>query len=244
MLLNNFIDKALSLNKVAIFVEGLTEELFVVQLITELAQNNGLQIEVAKQWRGKVSLSASKKPNSSTTLYVLVVNCANDEQVKTQINLQYQSLRSAGYTAILGLRDVYPFTSQDIPKITQHLQTSLPTTAPQPTMHLAVMEVEAWFIDEHTHFPRISYELDVGNIAAHGFDIGNTPAEDWTHPADTLDKIYKIANARYMSNKGEKTKRRIERTVNAISYTDLYITSRSRNKNLSDFLAALERALF
>lgn len=233
-----------SLNKVAIFVEGLTEELFVVQLITELAQNNRLQIEVAKQWRGKVCLSASTGPNSSTTLYVLVINCSSDGQVKTQIKEQHESLKNAGYTAILGLRDVYPFKRQDIPKITQHLHTGLPTTPPQPTIHLAVMEVEAWFIDEHTHFNRISHELDIGNISAHGFDITNIPAENWGHPADTLDNIYKIGHARYMSNKGGKTKRRIERTVKALSYNDLYITSRSRNNNLDAFLTALECALF
>jgi hypothetical protein len=91
----------------AVFVEGLTEQEFTIRLLTELAGKHGIEFEVHRQDRGYLSL-VDFIPHESPVIHVLVANCCNDGQVKSQIKDQYNSLKSAGYSLIVGLRDVYP----------------------------------------------------------------------------------------------------------------------------------------
>jgi hypothetical protein len=112
--------------KLAVFVEGLTEQEFTIRLLTELAGKQAIKFEVLKQDRGYLSfvefrLNAAQRP----IIHVLVANCCHDKQVKSQINANYNKLQSDGYSLIIGLRDVHPLKHADIPKLTKELQTGL-----------------------------------------------------------------------------------------------------------------------
>jgi len=229
--------------KLAIFVEGMTEQELVVALVRELVGLRGLHIELAEQFRGRVSIQPISPP-AGTEFFVLVVDCHNDDQVKTQIRDQYSSLVQAGYTSIIGLRDVYPNSAADTPRLTQHLMTGLPTQPVVPSMHLAVMEVEAWFIAEASHFARVHASLDTASIAGGGFDVVNTPSEAWPHPAATLDGIYKLAGRRYLASSGQKTKVRVQRTIRALCFTTIYQQTRSNVPAMDQFIGSIEQALF
>ncbi|MES2368812.1 MAG: hypothetical protein V4554_04880 [Pseudomonadota bacterium] len=230
------------MKKVAIFVEGMTEQEFAVQFITALADSSRLHIVLGNQWRGKIQITGTS-PEGSVDLYVLIVDCANDVQVKTQIVDQYPSLVAAGYTDIIGLRDVYPCKHTDIPKIQKYLALGLPNGLVSPQMHLAVMEIESWFLGETTHFARIHNDLTVPFIVSKGFDIDKLPCDSWEHPAKVLDDIYQLVGARYATN-GRKTRRRVLRTTKALSMENLYITVRQQTPALDGFISSVEDALF
>lgn len=230
------------MKKVAIFVEGMTEQEFAVQFITALANNSGLHIALGNQWKGKIQITGTT-PEGNVDLYVLIIDCANDVQVKTQIVDQYPSLVMAGYTAIIGLRDVYPYKHVDIPNIQKYLAVGLPNGPVSPQMHLAVMEIEAWFLGETTHFTRIHRDLTIPFIVSKGFDVEKIPCDSWEHPAEILDAIYQLVNARY-SKDGRKTRRRVLRTTRALSMEDLYLTVRGRIPALDGFISSIETALF
>lgn len=229
--------------KVAVFVEGMTEQEFVIALVTSLVGNKGLHVALGRQWKGKVTITPTG-PVGDVDFFVLVIDCASDEQVKTQVRDQYPSLVAAGYTTIIGLRDVYPFDRADIEPIRKALIVGLPTAPLVPQIHLAVMEVEAWFISETTHFPKIDDTLTLPFIVGCGFDIVNRLGSSWDEPARTLDSIYKLANKSYLTASGGKKKNRVLRTLRAMSIEDLYVDVRQKLPELDGFISSIETALF
>lgn len=227
----------LPVKKVAIFVEGMTEQKFVVMFLTEWFNSLGIQVQLAKQLRGTVVLQTVPVPKIKVDAFVMVVDCANDEQVMTQIRDQYQSLTNAGFTAVIGLRDVYPKAHAEIELLRKGLERSLPKGPVKAEIHLAEMEVEAWFIAEATHFSRISPKLTVKRIAAGGFDL-SSPCESWTHPASTLHQIYKLEGLAY-----RKSAKNVERTIAALSRTEIAINVIPAVPSLSGFVEALGAAV-
>ncbi|WP_197495932.1 DUF4276 family protein [Methylomonas sp. DH-1] len=204
--------------KFAVFVEGFTEQEFAIRLLSELAGNHGISFEVQLQHQGKLSFSELRS-HQSPTIHVLVANCCNDGQVKSQIKDRYNSLKLAGYSLIVGLRDVYPFTHTEIDKLENSLLIGLPIGDLPIHLHLAIMEIEAWFLEETTHFQRIDNNINTSNLIASGFDTNSMHAYDLPHPAETLAKIYNSVGKGYTKNR-----RQVQRTIDALSYEELYLT--------------------
>ena len=224
--------------KFAVFVEGLTEQEFTIRLLTELAGNHGIVFEIHRQDRGYLSL-VDFIPHESPVIHVLVANCCNDGQVKSQIKDQYNSLKSAGYSLIVGLRDVYPFTHSEVSELEKNLSIGLPAGSLPIHLHLAIMEIEAWFLEEITHFPRVDNKITAAELIANGFDFNNTCACRLPHPAETLGKIYQSVGKGYSKNK-----RQLQRTIEAISYEELYVNTRQKAPSLDKFITSLEVGLF
>ena len=231
------------MRKVAVFVEGLTEQELVVELVSAVVGTRGANVVLGRQWKGKVVVQPSAI-DAALDFLVLIVDCSNDEQVMTQIREQYPSLVASGYTAIIGLRDVYPFTHADIPAIQAGMSQRLPNGAVIPEMHLAIMEVEAWFLAESTHFSRVHQSLSVPFIVTSGIDVVATNGDAWGHPAGVLHSIYRLAGMSYMNPKGQKSKRRVQRTLRALSFDELYVTVRGAVPSFDAFVKSLELALF
>jgi len=224
--------------KLAVFVEGYTEQEFVIKLLTELAGNQGVLFEVYAQSAGRLSF-VELRSNISPHIHVLVANCCTDGQVKTQIIDRYKNLKLAGYDLIVGLRDVYPFIHADIPQLESNLQIGLPVDTLPIHLHLAVMEIEAWFLEELTHFSRIDNNITVTELVANGFDPSQKRAHELPWPTDNLHKIYATAGLAY-----KKKKNQIARTVNALSYEELYVNTRQKSPSLEKFITSLEFGLF
>jgi len=208
------------MRKIAIFVEGQTEMLFVDRLVQELANQSGLAVEHAeasggasraRRWRFLKQLTIQ----SHHEVYVLIVNCGGDSKVKSDILERYHGLREAGYSAVIGLRDVYgQFQYGDVPRLRGELSRGLPKTDPPVELFLAIMEIEAWFLAEHTHFSRVSSQLTADRIRTKlHFDPSQDDLEQRWHPARDLDRIYQIAGLRYT-----KQRSNLERTLELIDF--------------------------
>lgn len=224
--------------KAAIFVEGQTEAIFVRELILELAGRETVAITEEKYHGGSFYITVT----SNTTLAhseVLIANCASDSRVATAIRERYNGLVSAGYKSIIGLRDLFPEPQANLALVQQAVASVIPTAPVPANVFIAVMEVEAWFIEEETHFSRISPTLTQQKIAlAVNYDIFSGQSELIQHPASLLHEIYKIANLAY-----KKSKNHVNRTVNNLDFANLYINCRQRSASLNDFIAALEAAV-
>ena len=94
------------MNKMAIFVEGYTEVVFVDQLIAEIANENAVRIE----WRlisgGATCPRTSRQikaaqPNTGQEHFVVIFDCGGDDVVKTRMLKEYPHLVEAGYTKIV-----------------------------------------------------------------------------------------------------------------------------------------------
>lgn len=229
--------------KLAVFVEGFTEQEFTIRLLTELAGKRGIDFEIQEQYAGTLSFvelrSLQPTEQHSQPIHVLVANCRTDNQVKSQIKDNYKSLSSQGYTLVVGLRDVYPLAHNEIQDLEDALLIGLPVGDLPIHLHLAIMEIEAWFLEEITHFPRIDPDIVPEVLVASGFDHNSFRAHTLSHPTEILDTIYKTVGKRYA-----KKTRQIQRTVDALSYEELYVNTRHKAPSLEKFITSLEVGLF
>ena len=230
------------MKKIAFFVEGRTEVEFVTKLMTEMLNRNSFQI-TSIEFTGPIesrnlTLIRANNPTGSVTHYIMIYCCRGDGAVKSDILERYQNLVAQSYTAILGIRDVYPIP--DLPNLRKYIKYGLPDNLPIPIdIILAVMEIESWFIAEETHYSRICSSLN-HTVASRllGIDVSSNSTESLLNPANDLHRVYQQAGRAY--NKSKKT---IQRTVDAIDYANLYISVRSRNQSLNELLTCLDSIL-
>jgi hypothetical protein len=227
------------MKKIAIFVEGQTEQLFVERLITEIANANDIVIAKRKLTGGNRSVPQwiriwTSASGPGRICFILIIDCTGFTTVKSDIRDNYQSLVSEGYSIIIGIRDVYPeFNHVEIAKLRSKLNYSLRTVPIQVVFILGVMEIETWFICEHTHFGRVNPALTTARIKAGlGFDPAVDDIQLRAIPSDDLDKIYQLVGQRY-----QKDYSNIQVLLNQLDYTFLYCDVRNR---LPDFNVLVE----
>jgi len=160
----------------------------------------------------------------------------NDSRVLSDIRDQYPTLVNQGFKAIIGIRDVYPEPPADIPIIRADFVALTPQTPVVPVLILEVMEIEAWFIGEHTHFPSMHPSLTHPTVtAALGYDPGTHDVTTVAWPCEDLRRAYRLARLGY-----NKSRRHAERTVGVLSYENVYVDLRGRIPDLDSLLGQLE----
>jgi predicted ATP-dependent endonuclease of OLD family len=101
------------MKKIAIFVEGQTEQFFINKLLIEIAGKKNILIELKKFSGKKTSPKRDIYPKTFATPTnpkhsVLIYDCGGDDSVKSRIIEENQDLQNDGYLEIIGLRDLYP----------------------------------------------------------------------------------------------------------------------------------------
>ena len=211
--------------KIACFVEGQTEQIFVEKLFKEIAGYKKISIETFKFQGGKgnrrtqpLKLSIVK----DAPFFVLLYNCDCDSQVLSDIKDQQISLTNSGYEKIIGLRDLYPTPlekKQEVEKGIRGRLKLLQNKGIPISMNLAVMEVEAWFLAEWNYLAKIDNRLTCDFILQKcGLDLRIIDTEQRTHPSQDLDEIYRLVSRNY--DKSEKTSQEI---INNLDYEFLYL---------------------
>jgi len=217
--------------KLAIFVEGLTEQLFISKLFIELTGGKNIKIECQKARktpRGNRSFQVIDATSTDTgqKYYVLIRDCGGESTVKSDIVDSCADLTRSNYEKILGLRDVSPsFTHADIPKLERLLR-----------ILLAVMECEAWFLAETTHYEKIDSSITLDKVRdLLSFDPSCNNVEARMHPADDLNRIYHLAGKAYI-----KDRKRISRTVEVLDYGLIYLDLRNRIPRLDELIREID----
>ena len=234
------------MHRLAIFAEGLTEELFAEKFLTKVGKGKGLGIEKLRASGGKVSRRSFTRvtaPSGSShpLVYALIVNCGADNRVGSDIRDNYDSLVARGYRTSIGMRDAYPDAKKftEVPNLRRRLPYKLNTKTCDVTFVLGVMEIEAWFISEHTHFPRISRKLTLERISkAMGFDPSRADIQKRLRPANDLDAIYRLANIRYTKEEAS-----IRRTLDALDFKKVYVEVGGRFEDLRLFIEKVDKLL-
>lgn len=192
------------MKRIAIFVEGLTEQILVRRMLESVMKKRNIAIQTVKITGGhsirmSFTVMHAAQINRSTNYYVLVYDCGGETNVKGYLLTQRKKLVENGYTCILGLRDVYPnFTQDEVPKLLRGLNFQLSQKGALTHIHLAKMETEAWFLGEYTHFKKVSKKLSPGYIQKRlGFNPKTENMELRESPADDLKRIYKLVNHDY-----------------------------------------------
>jgi hypothetical protein len=233
------------MDKLAIFVEGQTEQIFVEKLLLAIAGQQQIHIDMVQAYGGSSRIPRlwievdAHRPDPDKRYYVIIYDCMNDERVLSDIREHYDNLIAQGYKDIIGIRDVRPRAPADIPTIRQDFDTFIPKRPIYPILILAIMEIESWFIGEHTHFPRFHPDLTEPRVNAQlGYDPSTCDLETIPSPADDLCSVYGLVNRGY-----SKDRRQVERTVHHLDYIRFYMDLHGRFADLANLIAHINAFL-
>ena len=192
------------MRKLAIFVEGLTEQILVRKMLHAVLGRNQIAIQTVKITGGhnvRMSFTVMRAAhvNSQTDYFVLVYDCGGETNVKSYMLARRNKLISNGYTMVMGLRDAYPnFTREEVPKLLRGLNHKLPQKKASTHIYLAIMETEAWFLGEYRHLKKVSRILTPAYIQKHfGFNPHTENMEEREHPSEDMKRIYQAAGHDY-----------------------------------------------
>lgn len=192
------------MKKLAIFVEGLTEQILVRQMLQSVLGKHKIAVQAVKITGGhnvRMSFTVMRAAHvdSRTDYYVLIYDCGGETNVKGYLLAHREKLVSNGYKMILGLRDVYPnFEREEVGKLIRGLNHRLPQKKAKTRIHLAIMETEAWFLGEYKHLRKVSRKLTPEYVEKHlGFNPKTENMEDRDQPARDMKAAYQLVGHDY-----------------------------------------------
>lgn len=233
------------MKKLAVFVEGQTEQLFIERLLEQVAGKSNITIEKRQALGGqsgkrRLKLVEASAPNSDHRYFAQIVDCGSDNRVKSDIRDRYEGLVAQGFETIVGVRDVFPdATYTDIPLLRSGLRLYIKTSPVEVKFVLGVMEIETWFIAEHTHLQKLHSSLTPSLIKSRlGFDPSTDDIQLRPHPAMDLDNIYRLAGLKYA-----KDKNTVQRTVSVLDYDRIYLELPSKLPDLKTLVDTINNFL-
>lgn len=209
------------MNKIAIFVEGLTERHFLRYMLYYRYAALHVSInEISLRQKRYLTLN-DHDDTQGIDYYFLLVEVPSYENVLTMVTENSENLLSKhGYHKVIGLRDLSPNKRSEKLEVIRDI-TAVLKTIPEydrVAIILAVMETEAWFLCDFGLFERIDSRLCVDYILKHvGVDLVNDDPElTIDRPAKTIDTMLRLVGKRYRKHIGE-----VEQIVRAIDYSYL-----------------------
>lgn len=231
------------MKKIAFFVEGQTEQVFIKRLVREIIGHKNLTILLKKISGGTNAPKREFIRNYSISLkseYIaLIYDCGSDNRVKSEIIDNISSLREAGYSCIIGLRDLYPLAIEELPRLEKGLKY-LPYPLKKKDypfdIVVAVREVETWFLAESSHFLKVDKKLTGRFIEKHlGFnpDLINPISRE--HPSEDINRIYKLIGRSYTKKYWQ-----VEKLVNRLDFNKIKKDIRFKIASLNDLITTIE----
>lgn len=205
------------MRKIAIFVEGWTEQIFVRNLLHNSPHVGNISFSCRTLFNDSdYNPAPFDYPNPQAAFHYEVINVGNDVKLLSSILRREPFLWNEGYEVIVGLRDMYSKEYRDESrkireevnrKFLEGAQHSINSFAKQPArIHFcfAIMEVEAWFLAWHHIFVQLDSQLTPAYILAQtGIDLTQVdPETEIFHPAQLMDRIYQLVGKRYDKRKG------------------------------------------
>jgi len=232
------------MKKLAAFVEGQTEQLFIEKLLDEAAGKRRIAIEKRRASGGQSGkrtfriLDAST-PATDQTYYAQIIDCGTDSRVKSDVVENYDGLVSKGFQTILAIRDVYPIAFSDIPSLRTGLRLWVKTKPVEVQFVLGIMEIETWFIAEYSHFQKLDPLLTPEYIQSQlGFDPSSDDLQLRPHPAGDLNDVYRLVGLSYRKNRQQ-----VQEIVNLLDYERLYVELPSRIPDLKLLVDTIDQFL-
>ena len=235
------------MKKLAFFVEGYTEVLFLERLIPEICGAHKVVID-HKKIRGGGKKSGIKKTYShvkatktsgNEEYYFLIYDCGGDKlvggdkSVASEIHTQHEYLSNNGYSKIIGIRDVRPnFTYPQIPKLEVDLRKYIKTKLIPVEFILSVMEIEAWFLAEYKHFKKIDPLLTLDLIRYNlKFDPANDDLKQRPIPQEDLNNCYSLVGKEYVKYDPI--------TTNSLDFAHIYLDVKNKFTHLEKLIGCI-----
>lgn len=199
--------------KLAVFVEGQTELIFVREFLKQWYTYDSTIIgfDCYNLLANEFCDAAYKYGSEESENYYMLVNVGNDKSVLSKILARLTYLINQGYQLVIGLRDMYSkqyvqdagghvIDESIIQKHIDAVRDVLDGTAEgnRVNFHFAIMEVEAWLLGMHDYLMSVDKRLTSGYIQdSLGVDLSEDPEKTFVHPSVDLDRIYGLVGKKY-----------------------------------------------
>jgi hypothetical protein len=229
--------------KIAFFVEGLSERIFIDALLRQYFFPGRIQI-ISVELRGHTEKIFFRVANDTGAQYAehlcLIVDVGSDETVLSRLRENYLRMRDKGFEVFLGLRDLKSKAFDEFGEaIVARSQAVVEgfREADDVFLHFAKMTIEAWFLAAPSTFEGVHPALTVAAIRERtGMNLGAIdPETAIPNPVSFLQRVYDICGLKY-----RKTKKQIHRIVSVIDWEQLCVEARDRGK-VSFFFRMLDR---
>lgn len=247
------------MRRVALFMEGQTEQVLVRHIIRLAVDNSDLGFDCLRLSGGELKHAPFRYGDTTCKIYVLLINVGNDESVITAVRDRKQGLTKKGYE-IIALRDIYSkkylsyakkgsgqlehsVNQSIVNKMIRSMQEQFAksTSGSQASLHFAVMEVEAWYLGMYELLEEIDSALTLDFVRGKiGLSLSNLdPQSEFVHPSVVLDKIFRLVGGKY-----KKSRNDAERLADRVTLDHLQTaTEGGRCSHLKQFLATLLSAV-
>ncbi len=219
---------------IAVFVEGASELITVREYLVRKFDSN-VSLKCYEMFsKGKYKSCAYELRGHNPEYHFTIYDVGGEGSVVNQIIDMEGLLWSAGYSKIIGLKDMFSPTYRKISSVVndslnnEFIQghsdqiNKAAKRAQDITFCFAIMEVEAWYLGCNEVFQELNDALTpdaiLNKIGTRLEDVD--PETAFLHPAKTLGEILSIANISYGKHEGD-----IEKICNALStshYQKLY----------------------
>ena len=218
--------------KIAVFVEGLTEDIFIEALLENYFSTGKIEISRVKhQGHTKAIYYRSlEQQGQYGEHFCLIVNVGSDEAVLSKLREEYQNMRKKGYSAFFGLRDLkseqYDRFGEDFIRKTQEIVDGF-GVEDNVYFHFAKMEIEAWLLAAPGFLTRVNPSLTIEYVQSiSGIDLDVTDPEiSIENPAAMIGRIFRAVGLRYRKRKSE-----IHGIVSKVNWDELCLDAREQGK--------------
>lgn len=231
------------MRRMAFFVEGQTEQVFVNRLIRYILGPKQTNI-VQKKIKGgtnspKVSMTRHRSISRTPEYEVLIVDCGADNRVKSEMLENLENLNENNYQYLIGLRDLYPLPLEEFDRLNKGLQFLPPRLRKLPATFeiiIAVREIESWFLAESTHFQKIDKRLTCDFIQKKlGFNPELIDPTVRVHPASDINNIYRLVGQSYAKKYNQTS-----RMIHSLDIKQIVGPLRTKIKGLDDLITVIE----
>lgn len=203
------------MTKTVIFVEGQTELIFIRELLLKVFDFQNISLKCFNLVTdSNLSPAEYTFSNAEAEYFFQIVNVGNDKSVLTNILRREQYIWKAGFSRIIGLRDMYSMEYRELVKnhaIDEALNQKFikghraQIKSENIYFSFAIMEVEAWLLGLRKSFARMDQQLTPEFIEKHlGFNLeAVNPEKEFFHPAGEIEAIFKLAGKNYSKSKGD-----------------------------------------
>jgi hypothetical protein len=236
------------MRKIAIFVEGQTELIFVREFLLKIFDYQNVSLECYTLFNDSSLIPAEYDfPNENAEHHFQIMNIGNDKSVLSRMLNREQHMRNAGFERLIGLRDLYSKEYRE--KVQDHsinleiidkFKNGYRNQISSDTVffNFAIMEIESWILGFHNIFERIDEALTVSRIEASlGYNLETIDPElTFFHPSKNIEDIFSLAGKPPYG----KSKEDVNAIVSHISKEDYnYLLNSSKCNSFKEFYESL-----
>jgi hypothetical protein len=196
--------------KIAFFVEGQTERIFIERLMDKYFTHPTFNITSFDYIEDiAVRVTVANYDKSKVDYEFLIFNVNNDGRVTSAIFERSEKLlNQENFNHIFGIRDLFPFNRIDEERLKTEFHALFENWEKNDslTLIIAIMEIEAWFLACFNFFEKINPILTPEYIQynlSSRIDLKTVDIQSLRHPAVIIDDIYRLVGERYKKRKSD-----------------------------------------